>query len=216
MNAKSVEAYLTTSFGIFERNQQTLDRTLTQYNWLMERFAGGIRNSNAKFIRKKSKLVLAEIYSITLKISQFNPLQGRGYLELLRYLSKKKAIVNIRNNNKRCFGYSVLAALLPYYPHNHPYRQSLYSDTDFAEYGLDAIEYPVSPIDLPRIEQQLNLSINVIGFYDDDGKARYPLYCSWHVSETEVDLLYWDGHFSWIKDFSRLMGDITKHKGRYF
>ena len=81
---------------------------------------------------------------------------------------------------------------------------------------LDAIEYPVSPIDLPQIELRLNISINVIGFYDGDGKARYPIYCSRQVRETEVDLLYWDGHFAWIKDFSRLMRDITKHANRYF
>ena len=61
VNAKSVEAYLTASFGIFESNQQTLDRTRTQYGWLMERFAAGIRNSNANFIWEKSGLVLAEI-----------------------------------------------------------------------------------------------------------------------------------------------------------
>ena len=178
VNAKSVEAYLTASFGILERNQQTLNRTRTQYDWLMERFAAGIRNSNAKFIREKSGLALAEIYSLTLKISQFNPLQGSGYQELPMFLAKKKATVNIRNNDERCFGYSVLAALLPYDPNNHPYRPLRYSDANFAEHGLDAIEYPVSPIDLSRIEKQLNLSINVIGFYDDDEKARYTIYCS--------------------------------------
>ena len=190
MNAKSVEAYLTASFGIFERNQQTLDRTRTQYDWLMERFAAGIRNSNAKFIREKSGLVLGEIYSITLKISQFNPLQGSGYQELAKFFSNKKAIVNIRNNDERCFGYSVLAALLPGDLNRNTNRPGRYSDADFAEHGLDAIEYPVSPIDLPQIEQRLNISINVIGFYDADGKARYQIYCSRHVSETEVDLLY--------------------------
>ena len=138
----------------------------------MERFAAGIRNSNAKFIREKSGLVFAEIYSITLKISQLNPLQGSGYQELPKFLAKKKAIVNIRNNDERCFGYSVLAALLPDDPNRHIYRPERYSDADFADHGLDAIEFPVSPIDLPRIEQQFNLSINAIGFYDDDGKAR--------------------------------------------
>ena len=56
----------------------------------------------------------------------------------------------------------------------------------------------------------------MIGFYNSDGKARYPIYCSLHVSETEIDLLYWNGHYAWIKDFSRLMRDITKHKGRYY
>ena len=182
----------------------------------MERIAVGIRNSNVKFIREKSGLVLAEIYSITLKISQINPLAGNGYQELPKFLTRTKAIVNIRNNDKRCFGYSVLASLLPDDLNRHTYRPERYSDADFAEHRLDTVEYPVSSIDLPIIEQQLNLLINVIKFYDDDGKARYPIYCSRHVSEKKVDLLYWDGHFAWIKDFSRLMGDISKHKGHYF
>ena len=55
---------------------------------------------------------------------------------------------------------------------------------------FDAIEYLVSPTDFPRIEQQLNISINVIGFYDDDGKARYLINCSRNVSETKFDFLY--------------------------
>ena len=33
-------------------------------------------------------------------------------------------------------------------------------------------------------------------FYDNDGKARYPIYCSRHLSEIEVDLIYWTGHFA--------------------
>ena len=162
----------------------------------MKRFAAGIRNSYAKFIREKSGLVLAEIYSVTFKISQFNPLQGSGFQELPKFLANKKAIVNIRNNDERCFGYSLLAALLSDDFYRNANRQGRYADADFAEHGLDVIEYPVNPIDLLRIEQRLNISINVIGFYDDDGKARAPLYCSRHVSETEIDLLYWDRHFA--------------------
>ena len=52
------------------------------------------------------------------------------------------------------------------------------------------IEYFISLIDFPKIEQRLNISINVIGFYGDDGKARYPIYCSRHVSKTKVHFLY--------------------------
>ena len=162
----------------------------------MERFAAGIRNSNAKFIRVKSGSILAKIYSITLKISQFNPLHGSGYQKLPKFLAKKEAIINVKNLDERCFGNSVLAALLPDDPNRHAYRPGRYSDANFAEHGLDAIEYPVNPTDLSSIEQQINISINVIGFYDGDCKARYPIYCSRHVNETEIDLLYWDGHFA--------------------
>ena len=45
-------------------------------------------------------------------------------------------------------------------------------------------------MDYPRIKQQLNLSINVIGFYDDEGKARYLIYINRHVNETKIELLY--------------------------
>ena len=214
--AKSVEAYLTASFGIFEQNQQTLNRTRTQYDWLMERFSAGIRNSNAKFFREQSGLVIAEINGITRKISQFNLLQGIGYQELPKLLANKKAIVNIRNNDDRCFGYLVLAGLLPDDPNRNINRPGRYSDADFAEHGLDAIEYYLSLIDLQKLEQQMNISINVIRIYDNNGKARYPIYCNQHVSKTEVDLLYWDGYFAWIKDFSKLMSDITKHDHRYY
>ena len=211
--SKSVEAHLGVAGRIFEHEQTTLEGARSMYAGQINQFAAGIRNSNAKFIRDKSGLMLAEVYSITFKISRFNPLEGSGYQKLPKFQANKNAIVNVQNNDERCFGYSVLAALLP---NRNAYRPAHYSEADFAEHGLDAIEYPVSPTDLPRIEQQLNISINVIGFYDSDGKERYPLYCSRHVSETEIDLLYWVGHFAWIKDFSRLMRDITNHGHRYF
>ena len=90
----------------------------------------------------------------------------------------------------------MLATLLSDDPYRNANQQNQYVNADFAEHGLDAIEYPLSSIDLPRIEQRLNISINAIGFYDDDGTARYPQIFSRHVSETEIDLLYWDRHFA--------------------
>ena len=94
------------------------------------------------FIREKSGLVLAEIYSLTLKISQFNPLQGSGFQELPKFLANKKAIVNVLNNDERCFGYSVLAALLLDNLYRNANRPGRYTDADFADHGLDTIEYP--------------------------------------------------------------------------
>ena len=121
VNAMLVEAYLTTSFGIFEQNQQTLAQSRTQYDWLMERFAARIRNSNAKCIRDKSGLVLAKINSITPIIAQFNPLHGSGYQKLPQFIARKKEIVNVRNNDDLCFVYSGLTAVSLYDPNDHPF-----------------------------------------------------------------------------------------------
>ena len=46
----------------------------------------------------------------------------------------------------------------------------------FQDEGLNDIEYPVSPIDIPQIEQRLNISINLFSYFDDNGKARHPMY----------------------------------------
>ena len=86
----------------------------------------------------------------------------------------------------------------------------------FAEHGLDRLQYPVNPTDIRQIEEQLNMSINLISYYDDEGRARYPLYISRRNSPTEIDLLYFDGHYAWIKNFNRLFSDLTKHNGQKF
>ena len=48
------------------------------------------------------------------------------------------------------------------------------------------------------------------------GKAFYPMYISRHNSQRHIDLLYFNGHYAWIKNFRRLFSNLTKHNGRYF
>ena len=55
------------------------------------------------------------------------------------------------------------------------------------------------------------MGINVYSFFDDEGKGRYPLYATTKVFERTVDLLYWDEHYAWIKNFRRFMADLSSH-----
>ena len=112
----------------------------------MQRYAALIRNSNAKLIREKSGLVFAEIYSFTLKISEFNPLKKSCYQVLFKFYANKNAMVNIWNNDERFFGYSILGALYLYDCNDYLYRFSRYSDANLPEHGLNAIEYLVNLI----------------------------------------------------------------------
>ena len=81
---------------------------------------------------------------------------------------------------------------------------------------MNQLEYPVNPTDLPDIEQQLQISINVFSYFDDLGRARYPLYISKRDYPTQIDLLYFNEHYAWIKNFSRLFNDLTKHDHQTF
>ena len=67
-----------------------------------------IREFNAKFIRDKSGLRLARVLQFTLTMVKYTPLEGRGWQPLPEFPSKKKAILNIQNEDERCFGYALL------------------------------------------------------------------------------------------------------------
>ena len=77
----------------------------------------------------------------------------------------------------------------------------------------DGIEFLVSIKQIPKIEDQNNISINVFGY---ENKSRFPLYVSRKVTKTTLDLLLiWEKekqHYVWIKDFNRFMFNQNKHQ----
>ena len=103
--------------------------------------------------------------------------------------------------------YAVLSALMN--PRSNPHRPSHY-DHLFHDKGLDKIQYPVSIADIPAVEDQLHLNINVFTFFDDAGRARQPLYTSKKIFLDFIFLHYFDEHFVWIKKFGAFMADSAQ------
>ena len=168
-----------------------------------------IIRKNDHVIRLKSGLIFKEIQSCIVDVSRFQPTtRGRTYQLLPQFLARKEAILNVKNNDDRCFGYSVVSAMCAVGRKDHANRPSHYDDK-FSQFGLDKISYPVNVEDIEEIEKKLQIGINVFGFYDDMGMARYPLFLSKGKYSKEVDLLYWNDHYAWIKNFSRFMSDLT-------
>ena len=58
-------------------------------------------------------------------MAKFIPLTGSSYIPLIPYISNKKACINIKNNDQKCFAYCILAVLYP--AKNHPERVSNYT-----------------------------------------------------------------------------------------
>ena len=52
------------------------------------------------------------------------------------------------------------------------------------------------------------MNINVFSFFDDKGRARYPLVISRKNYEKVANLLYWKNHYAPITSISRLFSDI--------
>ena len=169
---KRIEAFIRVRSLIFER---WMSPERPAYKDQMQKFANSLQQSNAKFIRDKSGLILAEIYSYNLNIIRYNPVAGAGWIKLPKFLIKKQAIINIKNQDNKCFGYAIAAALHTAARNpNRPHQYLQYFDG----LGLNFIDYPVNPSQMHEMEEKLNISINVFSFYDDMGRARYPLYVS--------------------------------------
>ena len=174
-----------------------------------------LRERHINFIRDGSGLRMRMIRQTEINICSHAPLAGRGYVELPPFLAKKKAIVNIHNTDNRCFAYAIAAAIQSGGSHQPNAGRCSQYDATIVEQGLDQIEFPVRfDCDvLQKLEQQIQIPFNVYSFFDDEGRGRYAAFTSRIDADNAIDLLYWNEHYAWIKNFSRFMGDLTKHKG---
>ena len=170
---------------------------------------------NANLLKKRTQTTIDTISSASIKVSQFQPLAVSSYQELPQFLANKKCIINVKNNDNRCFGYSILAAIINLDKNGHQTRASKY-DEWFHYYGLDSVNYPIQPADISRVEDQLQININLFSFFDDEGKERFPMYVSRKQYIRTIDLLYWKEHYAWLKNFERFLYDVTKHKAKKY
>ena len=152
-----------------------------------------IREFNAKFIRDKSGLRLAKVLLFSLKMVKYEPLEGRSWQPLPEFLTKKKTIINIQNNDERCFGFALLYFLertnLPK-RNGNSLQATLNKEEMFQRHHLDNLPYPISPNDVYLYEDKLQININVFSFFDDEGRARHPLVVSSKNYERVANLFY--------------------------
>ena len=161
-----------------------------------------LRTRHTTFMRESSGLRLESIRMGDIQITRVEHMAyvGRAYTELPKFLLQKKAIINVHNNDNRCFGYALLSSLHP--ATSNVSRRTQYDQFFAAHPALNALEYPVDINQFEDVEERINIPFNVYTFYDDEGRARYPLYLSRENPDTAVDLLFWNGHYAWIKSFT--------------
>ncbi|XP_018368693.1 PREDICTED: uncharacterized protein LOC108764802 [Trachymyrmex cornetzi] len=128
------------------------------------------------------------------------------HFEVPREITLKKAVVSVKSMDNACFAWSVVAALYP--AKSHVDRKSSYPHCT-AVLNLTNIEFPMILKDIPKFERLNAVSINVYGI---ENKQILPLRLTGDNKEKHVNLLYLQdprddgvGHFTWIKDLSRLV-----------
>ena len=151
--------------------------------------------------------MLESIIDIKLHTAEWNPLNAGSYMELPAYLKNKKAIINMKNQDDKCFLWCVLRALNPVEKNKERVDKNLISKQDTL--NMKGIKYPVSLRDIDRFESlNPNISITVLG-YDEKEKV-YPLRVSEYTGcEHDITLMLIkdeeNAHYCLVNNISALL-----------
>ena len=134
-------------------------------------------------------------------------------------LQANRGCLSIKNNDERCFPWSILASLHPLQYSNHPDRVSKYQGHEH-NLKMSGIQYPEGIKDISKFEHQNNISVIVYGYKD---KKIFPLrITSMKTARHHVSLLYITteeaSHYVLVKELSRLVSrqhNNDNHK-KYF
>ena len=110
-----------------------------------------IQTGIEKFTNTASGLEIDHCTRIYLNIAKYEPLKGSLKISLPKALFDKKAIINLPNEDNRCFEWALLSIL--YYNKNHPSKLSSYRKY-LGTINLKGIDIPVPISQIPKVEKQ--------------------------------------------------------------
>jgi hypothetical protein len=158
-------------------------------------------------------------------VTEFLVNRGAGFAEIPEFLVKRKAIINVKNDDDFCFRWAVTRALHPVRKNGNIVTKKLWKQSE--EYNWDGLEFPLAVKDVGIFAKSNGKGVNVYGiekFTETDDTANPPLPTEYVHSFTGpigieydrgVNLFFHDNHYSVISNLSRLLsGQISKHDGK--
>ena len=123
------------------------------------------------YAEKGSNWVFKEVIKFEIHTTEFNPTKGSSYIDLPDWIKNKKAIVNIKNKDDKCFLWCVLRYLHPKETHEEKIK-----DLEKYEFSLKTkgITFPMKLKDISKFEK-LNPELPGINVFSDDNMIIYPL-----------------------------------------
>ncbi|XP_071055897.1 uncharacterized protein [Onthophagus taurus] len=177
-----------------------------------EDFMDEIMVKMSEFQERDSGWTLLEILYLEVNCNKFNPTRASSYIDLPTSIKGKRAVINVQNNDNKCFAWALMSAL--YQPTGLPQRIS-YPDYRETELKFDCVTFPAPIRDIPKFEEENNISINVYGinsWYNGEKMVDdiVTVCICKQKRERHVNLLvvsdnFGNNHYCWIKNLSRLI-----------
>ena len=131
------------------------------------------------------------------------------YRLLPSYILSTLSVLNPINQDLKSCGHAIV---FDHHPTDWNARRGQPAKEErLIQHGLDKIKYPVLPCEDPKLADQLQMRINFFSFDDPSGYRRYAMYISKSDFIKEINLLYLDGRYAWIKHFYRLFYNTMKY-----
>ena len=124
-------------------------------------------------------------------LSKYLPLRGSTYIDLPKWIKEKKAVLNVKNSDDKCFVWSVLADMYEIGWGENANRVEKYKQYE-SELNMNGIEFPMTLQNLGKFENQNEISVNVYGV---EMTNIIPLYISAAPHVKFIHLLLYKNHF---------------------
>ena len=177
------------------------------------------------FNRGGSNWVFEKVIRLEIQFARWNPLRGssstlRGssWIALPPALQKKKALINMKNEDDMCFKWCLARACNPVAI--HPERITAKLQEQAEELNWDGCQFPMAVNKIKLFESRNpHISVNCFGWRSG---SVFPLKIVREEKECHVDLLLlkkeFNSHFVLVKNFSRLLSSQVVRNGheRFF
>ncbi|CAB3999477.1 Hypothetical predicted protein, partial [Paramuricea clavata] len=118
-------------------------------------------------MKRGSRWRLRRVDLLEIHIGEYQPLRGKGYEPLSETIRKKKAIINMKNDDDECFKWAVTRALNP--TDIHPERISEELREQSGKLDWEGIEFPTPLSNIKKFEKNNNIGVSVFGL---DGRYK--------------------------------------------
>ena len=158
-----------------------------------------------KYQQNGSGWYFKSVKELQLNVVEYSPHKGSSYIDLPLWIKNKKAIINLKNKDDKCFIWCILRYL-------HPKPRDNERVTDLKKYEKElvtkGITFPMSIKDINKFEK-LNPNIPSITVFSVEGKTIYPLKLSDKNCRKSIDLFLFEAngkcHYGLIKNLHRLI-----------
>ncbi|CAH3016600.1 unnamed protein product [Porites evermanni] len=141
------------------------------------------------YSEKGSNWVFKEVVKFEIHTVEYNPNKGSSYIDLPSWIKNKKAIVNIKNKDDKCFLWCILR-----YLHPKESQEERIKDLEKYEFSLNTkgITFPMKVNNITQFEK-LNPELPGINvFSNDDKMIIYPLREAKRDCKNTIDLFLYE------------------------